>query len=283
MLLGILCGLAFFAAVMLCVGTGAFDTFAFLWQLPAGFVGAFLALIILCFLTLVLICKFIDPDKPKEKDKPWFRWMVLEIIDVIFALLRVRVRTEGFEKLPKEGRYLMVCNHLNNIDPAFLLRCFRGHCLAIVGKREAKDMFLIGKVMSMLLCPFINRENDREALKTILHCISMLKSDTASVGIFPEGRINKYRKLAHFRPGVFKMAQKAKVPIVVCTLQGTNEVLKRAAKLKSSAVDVHLLEVIPVEAFEGKNTVEIAEYVYSLMAKDLGPEKVLTPEEEENA
>lgn len=283
MLLALLYALSFLTAVLLCAGTGAFDTFAFLWLLPVGFLGAFLALTAVCFGLFLLICKCIDPDKPREKDTPWFRWTVLEIINVVFSVLPIRVRKKGFEKLPKDGRFLLVSNHLHNIDPAFLLHCCRGHKLAFVGKQEARHMFLVNKVMPMLLCSYINRENDREALKTILRCISQLKSDTVSVGIFPEGRINQYKKLAHFRPGVFKIAQKAKVPIVVCTLQGTNLALKRVRQLKAAPVDVHLLEVIQPEIFEDKTTVDVAEYVYNLMAEDLGPENVLTPEEEENA
>ena len=268
------------AAVLLCAGTGAFDTLVFLWLVPVGFAGAFLLLLVMGFLTFLLICKFIDPDKQYEKDNPAFRWFVLEIIDVLFKLLPIRVRQKGFENAPEGGRFLLVCNHLDNIDPVFLLHCFRKHPIAFVAKREAKTMFLVNKVMPKLLCPYINRENDREALKTILHCISMLKNDTVSVGIFPEGGINKYRKLAHFRPGVFKIAQKANVPIVVCTMTGTNPALGKVLKLKQATVDVHLLEVIPPELMADKTTVEVAEYVYGLMAKDLGPENILTPEEE---
>ena len=144
-------------------------------------------------------------------------------------------------------------------------------------------MFLVNKVMPKLLCPTIDRENDREALKSILRCISLLKNDTVSIAIFPEGRINKFRKLAHFRPGVFKIAQKANVPIVVCTLRGTNHVIKRLLKLKGSSVEVKLLDVIPAEDLQGKTTVDIAQQVYDIMAADLGAENILTPEEEENS
>jgi len=283
MLFGLVCALSFLAAVLLCVGVGAFDTFAFLWLVPVGFVGTFLVLTAMGFGIFLLVCKGIDPEKQYEKDDPAFRRTVLEIIDFLFKTLPIRVRQKGFENAPEGGRFLLVCNHLDNIDPAFLLHCFRKHPIAFVAKKEAKSMFLVNKVMPKLLCPYINRENDREALKTILHCISMLKNDTVSVGIFPEGGINKHRKLAHFRPGVFKIAQKANVPIVVCTMTGTNHALGKVLKLKRATVDVHLLEVLPPEFIADKTTVEVAEYVYGLMAKDLGSGNVLTPEEEENA
>ena len=281
MLLSLLCAVSFSASVLLCVGTGAFDTLAFLWLLPVGCVGCFLLLAALGFGFLLLYCRRIDPEQTWEEDTPWFRWLIMEYIHTILTVLPVRVRTRGMEKAPTQGRFLLVCNHLDNIDPVFLYYCFPKSQMAFIAKQETKKMFLVNKVMPKLLCPTIKRENDREALKTILRCISLLKNDTVSIAVFPEGGINKYRKLAHFRPGVFKIAQKAKVPIVVCTLRNTNHVLGRLTKLKGSTVDVHLLDVLQPEDFAEITTVELAEQIYAMMAADLGPENILLPAEEE--
>ena len=282
MLTGILLIISAAMAALLCALTGGFSGLQWLWLLPVGFLGSFLVLLVLGFAIFLLICAFIDPEKPREKDTPWFRWFVMEIVQLILTVLPIRVETEGTEKLPKDGRFVLVSNHLDNIDPAFFYYCFPKSQLAFVGKRETSEMFLVNKVMPKLLCPTINRENDREALKTILRCIGLLKADTVSIAVFPEGGINPYRKLKHFRPGVFKIAQKAKVPIVVCTLLGTNHVIPRLLKGKGSTVRLHLLDVIPAESLEDKTTVEIAEQIYGMMAADLGDENVLTPEEEEN-
>ena len=135
-------------------------------------------------------------------------------------------------------------------------------------------MFVVGKFMHKILCQRVNRENDREALKTILKCIDIIKKDKASIAVFPEGGINDDRKFHHLRPGVFKIAQKANVPIVVCTLKGTLNVIPNLPKLKRSDVELNLLEVIPAEELKGVTTVEIAQRVYRLMADDLGPELV---------
>lgn len=283
MLISMIVALSLAAAVGLCAGTGAFDTLDFLWQLPVGFAGAFLLLVILACLVLLVICAFIDPEKPRDKDTPWFRKLILMYVHAILTILPVKIRTEGLEKIPQDGRFLLVSNHLHNIDPAFFLECFPKSQLAFVAKQETKGMPLIRKVLPKLLCQPINRENDREALKTIIRCIQLLKNDTVSVGIFPEGRINSYRKLAHFRPGVFKIAQKANVPVVVCTILNTNHVIANLLKLKPTTVHFHLLDVIPAEEVCAHTTVEMAERVYQMMAADLGAENVLTPEEEENA
>ena len=266
----------------LCLAADAFAGLNFLWLLPVSFMGVFLILAVLAFGVLVVVCAFIDPNKPQDKDCRWLRAMIRTYLHAVLTVLPVRIETRGLEKIPTDGRFLLVCNHLDNIDPAFLLHCFPKSQLAFVAKREAGSMFLVNKVMPKLLCQYINRENDKEALKTILKCISLLKEDKVSVAIFPEGGINRYRKLKHFRPGVFKIAQKAKVPIVVCTLQNTNKVIARLLKFKGSTVKLHLLDVIPAEQIADKTTVEVAERIYEMMAQDLGKENVLTPEEEEN-
>lgn len=282
MLFVILSFLAALGTAAICFCTRAFYSDLWMWLLPISYIGGFLVLLLLACGGLLAGCAFIDPEKEREKDSPAFRRLILWYIDLIITLLPVRLRTYGLEKMPAEGRFLLVCNHLHEIDPAIIYHCFPKKAIAFVAKQETKQMFLVNKVLPKLLCPTINRENDKEALKTILRCIKLIKEDTVSIGIFPEGRINPYRKLAHFRPGVFKIAQKAKVPVVVCTLQNTNLVLKNLKKLKSTEVHLHLLDVIPVEEIENTTTVDLAERIYTMMADDLGPGRVLTPEEEEN-
>ena len=82
-------------------------------------------------------------------------------------------------------------------------------------------------------------------------------------------------KLHPFRSGVFKIAQKAKVPIVVCTIQNTNKVFANIKKLKPTDVHLHLLGVIPAEELVGVSAVDIGNRVHAMMAEDLGPDLVL--------
>lgn len=270
MLIGIITALSVLAAVLLCAGTGAFGSLAWLWMLPAGVAGGFLLLAAAAFAVLLIACAVVDPDKPQENDSKFYRVLTNLCIEAVLQFARIHVETEGLEKTPKEGRFLLVCNHLHEADPAILLHFFRKSQLAFVSKRENRDMFIVGKIMPKLLCPLINRENDREALKTILHCIRLLKEDKVSVGIFPEGYIRPDRKFHQLRPGVFKIAQKANVPIVVCTIRDTQYVVKNFLKLKPSRVQLHLLDVIPAEQLQGKTTVQIADQIHAMMAADLG-------------
>jgi len=272
MLIGGVSVLSVLFSALWCVGSGSFADFGWLWMLPAGFVTAFLVQAVLIFLTVWILSKTIDLNVPQEEDSKFFRWMIGVLAEAAHTILMMRVHTRGFENVPKEGRFMMVCNHLNDFDPIVLLHHFRRSQLAFISKRENGSRFIVGTLMHRILCQPINRENDREALKTILNCIRLLKEDKVSIGVFPEGYTSVDHKFHHFRPGVFKIAQKAKVPIVVCTITNTFKVIGNLKKLKPTDIDLHLLAVIPPEELEGVTTVDIAQRIHAMMAQDLGAE-----------
>lgn len=234
------------------------------------FFGSFLILALIALAFLLVICALVDTGKPQEGDSRFYRAVMYVYIEALMTLVLVRLHTKGLEKTPKEGRFLLVCNHLFLADPGILLHCFKKSKLAFISKQENMDMPIIGKFMHKISCQMLDRDNDRQALKVILKCIQMIKDDEVSVGVFPEGYTSKDGKLHHFRSGVFKIAQKANVPIVVCTIRGTREIFKNCVKLKKTDVDLHLVEVIPAEELKGKTAVEISHRVYESMISDLG-------------
>jgi len=242
-----------------------------LWLLPVYFIGNFAGLALLAFLFLVAVSYIVDPDKEQENDDPFYRAVIALYVEALIQIMQVRVHPEGLEKTPKDGRFLLVCNHQFLADPGVLLHYFKDSQLAFISKQENRDMFCVGRLMHKILCQELDRDNDRQALKVILKCIQIIKEDKASVAVFPEGGTNHDDKLHPFRPGVFKIAQKANVPIVVCTIRDTHYVVKNFLRLQPSRVELHLLEVIPAEEVQGKTTVQISEYVHKIMADDLGP------------
>ena len=224
--------LVLLVACGICAGVGGFAGLQWLWVLPLSFLGSLLALAALFFLFLCICSALVNPEKTQEKDSPFYRGLISVTAQLAVFFLQARIHTEGLEKAPKDGRFFLVCNHLANIDPGVILLSLPKSQLAFIAKRESKTMFLVGKLMRKIMCQFINRENDREALKTIINCIRLIQEDEVSIGVFPEGRITGDNLMHPFRSGVFKIAQKTKVPIAVCTLQNTQCVMKNAIKLK---------------------------------------------------
>ena len=279
MLFGVFLAISVLTAVGICVGTGAFEALSWLWVLPVSFVGVFFGLVILLFLLMLVMAAAVDMDKPQEKDSPFYRAVVMKMISLLVPLLRIRIVEKGMEQAPKSGRFLLVCNHLHEIDPAVLLRAFPKCRLAFISKREVDNMFLVGQFLHKMLGQPINRENDREALKTILKCIDILKKDKASIAVFPEGGIKGGNVLHPFRHGVFKIALRTKVPVVVCTLWGTQDVVHNGLRLKHTDVDFRVVGVVQPEIYQDMTAVELGQMVHGMMAKDLGPERVLFVEE----
>jgi 1-acyl-sn-glycerol-3-phosphate acyltransferase len=142
--------------------------------------------------------------------------------------------------------------------------------VAFISKKENKYMPIISQIMHKLMCPLIDRENDREALKTILRCIDMLKQDKVSIGVFPEGYVSLDGRLRHFRGGVFKIAQKTGVPIVVCTIRNTKKAMRDLFAMRKTWIEMHLVDVVDAEEVKATATIDMAERVYEIMIRDLG-------------
>ncbi len=261
-------------AVCGCVASGAFAGIAWLWALPLGFVGSVLSLTVLALLFFLVAGLVVDTAKPQLKDSRFYRGMLELYLPAIQRVLRIRIETTGLDLVPPEGRFLLVCNHTHDSDPAILLLVLQGRQLAFISKREVSGYFLVGKIMHKLMCQPINRENDREALKTILKCIQILKDDLTSVAVFPEGYIHPDRKLHHFRHGVFKIAKKADVPVVVCTMLGTKDLFHNIAHFKPTDIRLHFLGTVYPEDHKDLTAVELSEQIYNMMAEDLGPENI---------
>ena len=281
MLLGIASVLSFGVAALVCGLTGAFAGLGWLWILPLVFVGTFLLCAALWFLLLMCIIWSVDMEKEQTEDNRFSRRVIGLTIDALVVLLRIRIRVEGLEKLPKEGRFMLVCNHLHISDPVVLLKVFKKRQLAFISKRENDANKITGPLLRSILCQPINRENDREALKTILNCIRLLKEDKVSIAVFPEGYIKDDGLMHPFRGGVFKIAQKAKVPVVVCTMRNTQYLFENLKKLRPAHIELHLVGVIPVEQLEGRTAIDVSNQAYEMMARDLGPELVWQENREE--
>ena len=280
MVFGIVAVLAAILSAVICAWIDSFAKVSWLWLFPLSWLGSFLGIVLLVFLMVLVMCAFVDLDKEEHKDNRFYRMMLYVIADAAHTVLQVRVHTQGLEKIPTDGRVLLVCNHLDNVDPVIIMhQVKKKQTLAFIAKREVASMFVVGKFMHKILCQRVNRENDREALKTILKCIEIIKEDKASIAVFPEGGIRGGNVLHPFRHGVFKIALRTQVPIVVCTLWGTQNVFHNGLRLKATDVDFHVVGVVQPEEIKGKTAVEVGHLVHGMMAKDLGPDRVLFVEE----
>ena len=141
--------------------------------------------------------------------------------------------------------------------------------LAFIAKKEAFKIPIVSQVMHQVLCLPIDRDNDREALKTILKAIELLKQNKASIAVFPEGGTNRTGEmLLPFRNGAFKIAQKAQVPIVVCALTNSGAIKKNMFRRRTD-VYLDVIDVLQPDDFCAEKTPEIGEQTRKIMASGI--------------
>lgn len=240
------------------------------WAAVAALFGGWLGGLVLVLLFLVAVTLVVDRETEPERDSKFYRTIARLYIELGVTLGRVKIQSQGLEKVPGQGRFMLVCNHLNELDPVVIMHCLPQSQLAFISKKENKNFPIVAPVMHKLMCPLIDRENDRQALKVILRCIDMIRKDLVSVGVFPEGYVSLDGRLKHFRGGVFKIAQKTGVPIVVCTIKNTKKAMHNLLRLRGSWVRFHVVDVIDAETVKQTPTLDMAEKVYEIMISDLG-------------
>ena len=244
------------------------------WAVLAGvglFAGFFLALIILFFLLICFFSLFVDMSKPQEKYSRFYGFLADQFIALAMIFSGVHIRAKGLELAPRDRVFLLVSNHTADLDPVVIKYKMPWARLGFVSKKENEKIPIFSRYMHRIQCQSINRENDREALKTILRTAEILREGEHSMGVFPEGYESKTGELLPFRNGAFKIAQRAKVPIVVAVLRGTKQMMKNLFRRRSD-VELEILGVVPAEDWEGVTTREIGDRIHAMMEKALEQE-----------
>ena len=242
------------------------------WYLvPLLALGFFLAFVVLHLAWFILSFAFVSLKSSQDKGSKYYRFVLKVSLPLIVSLARVKINISGIspDEVPKDREMLFVCNHQHNFDPAIIWSVFPDNNIGFIGKKEIyKTMPIIGKIMHKLYGLPLDRENNREAAKTIIGAIKIIKDKKASICVFPEGYTSKTCELLPFRNGAFKIALKANVPIVVCALNGTRKIPKRMI-WRGSEVDFSIVDVIYPEQFEDMNTNEIGDKIHAEMFEAL--------------
>ncbi len=187
---------------------------------------------------------------------------VLRLMNIVRYSLHVKVHAYGVENIPSDGSYVMYPNHQGKFD---LLAIFLNHkrpCSFVVEK-EAGQMPLVTEIVDLLNAKRLDNTYPRQAVKTMNEVTEDLKDGMPFV-IFPEGYYdNNENQLNEMKPGAFKCAVRAKVPIVPVALIDTYKAMRGTFPLRAVHTKVVFLPPISYEDYKDRNTVEIRDMVQS--------------------
>ncbi len=231
---------------------------------------AFFVGIILVYVVLMFIITELTIDMKKPQDKPskfWVNQLNL-IAEGICTVCNIRVHATGLEKIPTDKRFLLVCNHRSMFDPIVKIPLLKDYNIIYASKASNFKIPIGGKIMHKTGCLVMDRENNREALKTIKKMAEYIKNDEGSACIYPEGTRTKTGEMLPFHAGSFKVAQKTGAPVVVASLRNTDLVAKRAPFRKTD-VYVDILKVIDGDFVKSNSTQVTAKIAQDAIQKKL--------------
>ncbi|MBQ9859715.1 MAG: 1-acyl-sn-glycerol-3-phosphate acyltransferase [Clostridia bacterium] len=189
------------------------------WGLPLAvglYAGAGIVFIILVLLSTLLLPK----DTPSKKRYGVYHWFIQHTLSWVMLVLGYRISLQGAERIPTDRPFLLVSNHLSNMDPLITLAVFRKWHLGYVSKPENFKIPVIGIAMRRACFLSIDRENPRNAVTTIKRAAEQITDMGLSMAIYPEGTRNKSGEgLLPFHAGSFKIAKLAKCPVAVMTVR----------------------------------------------------------------
>ncbi|MBP5222879.1 MAG: 1-acyl-sn-glycerol-3-phosphate acyltransferase [Lachnospiraceae bacterium] len=210
-----------------------------------------------CFLVLNVSAFIVDSDREYDNDSDYYRFLLNSATGLALFCGRMHVEVNGLDKIP-EGRFLLVSNHRSKFDPIvtwFTLRKISN--ISFITKEDNLHVPAFGKIVRRCCFYAIDRKNPRNALKTIQKAAVIAENDVASIGIYPEGTRNHEKEMLPFKPGAFKIATMANIPVVAVALTGTDDEY-RNFPFHSTNVSLTVADVIPAEYVSAHRTCDIS-------------------------
>lgn len=179
----------------------------------------------------------------------------------VLTLLGAEVDVQGLENIPADGSILFAGNHKGLLDVVLLL-AYLPRPAGFISKDNLAKVPVLSWWMLGFGCLFLDRNNARRALTTILRGIENMKKGQSYV-IFPEGtRQMDSNELLPFKRGSLKLAERSESLIVPFALRGTDEMYEgnhynpRPGKLYLTFGQPIDLKIMPAEEIK-----QIHEYV----------------------
>jgi 1-acyl-sn-glycerol-3-phosphate acyltransferase len=135
-----------------------------------------------------------------------------------------------------------------------------------IAKKEMLRYPLLKNWMRNLHCLFLDRDNVKEGMKTILTAIEKVKSGI-SITIFPEGTRNTVPDtFLPFHNGSFKIAEKGNVPIVPMSIVNSAAIFEdHLPRMKKATVIIEYCEPIYMKDLSPEDRKNIGNYVSSII------------------
>lgn len=159
------------------------------------------------------------------------------------ALSGVSVQVTGTEHLRAGQSYVVVANHLSQVD-IWVLYGYLGMDIRWVAKQEVRRIPVVGIACVALGHIFIDRSHPDRAIAS-LNTAQQQVRDGTSIIFFPEGTRSRDGMLRAFKKGAFRMAVDIDLPVLPIRLDGTRDILPPGTlRLSPGSVSLTILPAL---------------------------------------
>ena len=186
------------------------------------------------------------------------------------ALIGLDLDVRGREHLWERRPAIFMFNHQSNADMLIMASLIRRDIVG-VGKRELKNLPLIGPLMGAAGVVFIDRSDRQAAIETMKPLVQAMQEEKKSLVIAPEGTRAPTRKLGAFKKGGFHVAIQSGVPIVPVVIHNSGDISPKGDKLfRSGTVHIDVLPAIETADWSVANIDEQVAAVRNAFLRTLG-------------
>lgn len=142
----------------------------------------------------------------------------LRFIVSMFIRLFYKIELVDFNKLPKNGPYILASNHISFLDP-FCIAAMVQQPVRYVMDWVYYDKFPKAANQAGAI-PIATRKESEEVLAQAFNLMEKSLNAGDILGVFPEGVISRTGKLNPFKPGMQRILSTHPVPVVLCAVDG---------------------------------------------------------------
>ena len=212
----------------------------------------------------------IKKHKTKEEIDAYLAKVVTDWSNFVLKIGGLNLTVIGKENIPCEP-CLFVGNHQSNFDiPVILSNMNR--LTGAIAKKEMEKIPVMSYWMRQIHSVFMDRENPREALKSISEGVENLKNGYSMI-IFPEGTRSRSNNMGEFKKGSMRLAIKAGVPIVPITFYDTHKAMEgNNGKVKKANAKLIIDKPIYMDKMSKEEKAGISEMVQNIIQANLNVE-----------
>lgn len=187
---------------------------------------------------------------------------------ILLFLAGVKRTVIGVENIPRDEPVLYIANHRSYFDVPVSyvsLPTLTGY----LAKKEIKRVPFLRTWMRFLQCLFLDRNDIRQGMKTILQAIEQVKAGY-SFFISPEGTRNHGKEMLPFKEGSFKVAEKTGCAIIPVAITNTDEIFENHIPwIKSTKVVIEFGKPIYPNQLDKEQLKHLGSYVQGIIKEML--------------